>query len=106
MLVVVFVLLGPARSTIPPAARRGGITAAAILGVCCMLGLVAARFHYATDVIGGLFLVLASVIAVALVIDAVGDRLALAGSRAGPSASDARADLPQVREERTEQGRA
>jgi hypothetical protein len=40
-----------------------------------LLGLVAARFHYATDVIGGLFLVLASVFAVALAIDLIGDRL-------------------------------
>ena len=106
MLVVVIVLLGPARGVLRTPLRRGGITAALLLALCCMLGLIAAQFHYATDVIGGLFLVLASVTAVALVIDAVGDRLALAGSRAEPSASDARADLPQVREERTEQGRA
>jgi len=75
MLVVVIVLLGPARNAIPSAARRCGITVAALLGLGCMLGLIAAQFHYATDVIGGLFLVVASVIAVALAIDLIGDRL-------------------------------
>jgi undecaprenyl-diphosphatase len=106
MLVVVIVLLGPARGRLRTPVRRGGITAALLLALGCMLGLIAAQFHYATDVIGGLFLVLASVIAVALAIDAVGDRLARNRSPGNPSASDARTDLPQVREERTEQRRA
>jgi undecaprenyl-diphosphatase len=75
MVVVVIVLLGPARGVIRTRVRRGVITAALMLAVCCMLGLIAARFHYATDVVGGLSLVLASVITAALVIDAVGDRL-------------------------------
>jgi undecaprenyl-diphosphatase len=75
MLVVVIVLLGPAHGVIRTPVRRGMITAALVLAVCCMLGLIAARFHYATDVVGGLSLVLASVITAALVIDAVGDWL-------------------------------
>ena len=54
---------------------RGVITAALLLALCCMLGLIAAQFHYASDVLGGLFLVLASVITVALAVDAVADRL-------------------------------
>jgi undecaprenyl-diphosphatase len=74
MLVVVIVLLGPARGVIRTRVRRGVITAALVLALCCMLGLIAAQFHYTTDVIGGLCLVVASVLAVALVIDAVGDR--------------------------------
>lgn len=106
MLVVVIVLLGPARGVLRTPVRRGGITAAALLALSCMLGLIAAQFHYATDVIGGLFLVLASVIGVALAVDAIGDRLGSGPSPADRPASDARADLPQVREERTEQGRA
>src|SRR5690348_11730695 len=75
MLVAVIVLLGPARGAIPTPVRRAAITVAVLLTLGCMLGLIAAQFHYATDVIGGLFLVLASVIAVALAIDLIGERL-------------------------------
>jgi membrane-associated phospholipid phosphatase len=69
--VVVLLALGPARERLSRRAAHGITAVALVLAVGCLLGLVGSDYHYATDVIGGLGVATASVLALALLIDQV-----------------------------------
>lgn len=86
---VIVTAYGPARYVLSPV--RSAIVGAAsgLLVLAGMAGLVVAGYHYATDTIGGVALSLATVLLLALVIDAGADRLRRPRTPAGP-----RADAP------------
>ena len=69
--VVVLLALGPARRRVPARASTAAAAAALVLAVLCMLGLIGSDYHYATDVIGGLGVAVATVLALSLAIDAI-----------------------------------
>jgi undecaprenyl-diphosphatase len=70
-IVVILLVIAPAREQFSPRARRWIVAAALILAVACLLGLIASAYHYATDVIGGLAVALGTVLTLALLIDAI-----------------------------------
>jgi undecaprenyl-diphosphatase len=74
--VLVLVVLGPARHRVTTAARRATVAVALLAALACGLGLIAADYHYATDVIGGVCLSLGCVLVLALLVDAIFDALA------------------------------
>jgi membrane-associated phospholipid phosphatase len=72
VLAVVLVVLG---QQVPSRAVRVTVAVLApLLLLACMLGLIASDYHYATDVVGGFCVAVASVAVVALAVDAVGTR--------------------------------
>jgi membrane-associated phospholipid phosphatase len=69
--VIVLLLLGPGRQRLPTWVSMIGAVVAGGLATLCALGLVASNYHYATDVIGGICVAAAAVLAMALLIDAI-----------------------------------
>lgn len=70
--IVLVVLLGPQRPPLPAAVRVA--LACAVLAIACVVpvALIVAHMHYFTDTVGGAALATALVLAVALLIDAIG----------------------------------
>jgi undecaprenyl-diphosphatase len=95
-IVVILLVVGPAREQLSSRARRWIVVAVVILAVACVIGLIASAYHYATDVVGGLAVALATVLTLALLIDAIRPA---SGSPTGPgtpvgTASTAGTQLP------------
>ena len=70
-LALVVIVSGPARRALSRRARRVVVAVALLLAVACAFGLVASDYHYATDVVGGACLSVATVLLAALVVDVV-----------------------------------
>jgi membrane-associated phospholipid phosphatase len=97
-IVIIVAVVGPSRPPWPAPLRW--LTAAAAAGGAAAIAtaLVGAQYHYATDTVGGLSAAVASVLCVALAIDAVADRQ-LPGLRRGrqrPVAVGRGRSLPRV----------
>ena len=73
--VVVVVMLDPEPHRRLGAARSIAIASACIVAVGVAVALAAARFHYATDTVGGAAVALATVLLLGLIVDALADRL-------------------------------
>lgn len=100
---VTLLLLGPARPVPLPVARWLAGVALALAAMCCV-GLVAAYYHYATDVVGAVLLCLAVVLLLALVIDLVftpGSGSPTDPGRRAGTASSAGTPLPPSRPSRS-----
>lgn len=90
---VIVVLAGPARPRLPAALRWLLMAVAAAAVVALSPALVAVHFHYFSDTIGGVAVGIGTVLATALVVDAVTARLARArAARAGPETPKAAGD--------------
>jgi undecaprenyl-diphosphatase len=84
MLVLLLLVLGPARPRLADRTRRWVAFAATVLGLACAIGLIGPKYHYATDVIGGLGVSIATVLVLALLIDQLA-----AAVRPAPTRADA-----------------
>lgn len=72
--VVIVALFGPSRPPWPIVVRALAATAATVGAAIVATALVGGGYHYATDTMGGLCVAVASVLSVALLIDAVAGR--------------------------------
>lgn len=72
--VLVLLVLGPVRHRFRRRFVVSVSSVALLLAAACAVGLVATDFHYATDVLGGIGVAGATVLTLALAIDAVDDR--------------------------------
>jgi membrane-associated phospholipid phosphatase len=81
--VAVLITSGPARRRLSRRAASWTASGVLLLALACAWGLVASGYHYASDVIGGIGVAGASVLAIALVVDAVADRVAERSRPAG-----------------------
>lgn len=78
-LAITLLVCGPGRQVLSRGAAAVIAFAAVALSVLCMIGLIAADYHYATDVIGGICLSIAGTCLVALAIDRSWPRLVRTG---------------------------
>jgi membrane-associated phospholipid phosphatase len=97
-IVVIVAVVGPSRPPWPAPLRWLTAAAAAAGAAAIATALVGAEYHYATDTVGGLSAAVASVLCVALAIDAVADRELPWPRRGGqqPASVDRSRPLPRV----------